>query len=301
MNHFSKRRRLLLLAAASAGLPLSQVSALVSGRDRIDSVPRLAVCLGSGGKHGYAHIGAIRAFDRLGLKPDIVCGTSAGAIAGVLWAAGHGADRIEEIVNETDWYTGQLPRIPVLGIGRLDSLRELIDRHVGHRRIESLPTRFAAVATDLDTGQPVLLDQGSTGQVVAASASVPLRYEPVTIGGKRLVDGALSAPVPVDAAHAIGATFTVAVDVAYRPYEEPVSGISDVAFQTFHIMVNRLIDEQIKRADFPIRLDVHEAMRGDDVLSKVIRTGELAVHQHWPELKRTLSRTGFLTPDDASR
>jgi len=115
----------------------------------------------------------------------------------------------------------------------------------------------------------------------------------VTIGGKRLVDGALSAPIPVDAAHAIGARFAVAVDVAYRPYEEPVSGISDVAFQTFHIMVNRLIEEQIKRADFAIRLDVHEVMRGDDVLSNVIRAGEGAVHQHWPELKRALSRRGF--------
>jgi NTE family protein len=293
MNHFSNRRRQLLLAAVSAGLPLSQVAALVNERDPIDSVTQLAVCLGSGGKHGYAHIGAIRAFDRFGLKPDIVCGTSAGAIAGVLWAAGHGADTIEKIVNETDWYTQRLPRIPMLGIGKLDGLRELIDRHVGHRRIEALPTRFAAVATDLDTGQPVLLDEGPTGQAVAASASVPLRYEPVTVGGKRLVDGALSAPVPVDAAHAIGATFAVAVDVAYRPYEEPVSGISDVAFQTFHIMVNRLIEEQIKRADFAIRLDVHEVMRGDDVLSNVIRAGEGAIHQHWSELKRALSRVGF--------
>ena len=255
MNDFSTRRRRLLIATVTAGLPLSLFSALVNGRDPIDPVPKLAICLGSGGRHGYAHIGVIRAFDRLGLKPDIVCGTSAGAIAGVLWAAGHGADTIEEIVNETDWYTGGVPRIPMLGSGRLDSLRELIDRHVGHRRIESLPTRFAAVATDLDTGQPVLLDNGPTGQVVAASASVPLRYEPVPIGGKRLVDGALSAPGPVDAAYAIGARFAVAVDVAYRPYEEPVSGISDVAFQTFHIMVNRLIEEQIKRADFAIRLD----------------------------------------------
>ena len=295
MSRFSKRRRRLILAAATAGLPLPKALAFNNASEQVDQVPQLAVCLGSGGKHGYAHIGAIRAFDRLGLKPDIVCGTSAGAIAGALWAAGHDADAIERIVNETDWYTGRLPRIPVLGIGKLDRLRELVDRHVGNKRIESFPTRFAAVATDLDTGQPVLLDKGSAGQVVTASASVPLRYEPVTIGGKRLVDGALSAPVPVDAARQVGATFTVAVDVAYRPYEEAVSGISDVAFQMFHIMVNRLIDEQIKRADFAIRLDAHEAMRGDDMFSNVIRAGEGAVHRQWPELTRALARAGFLT------
>jgi NTE family protein len=295
MSHFSKRRRRLILAAATAGLPLPKALAFNNASEQVDQVPQLAVCLGSGGKHGYAHIGAIRAFDRLGLKPDIVCGTSAGAIAGALWAAGHDADAIERIVNETDWYTGRLPRIPVLGIGKLDRLRELVDRHVGNKRIESFPTRFAAVATDLDTGQPVLLDKGSAGQVVTASASVPLRYEPVTIGGKRLVDGALSAPVPVDAARQVGATFTVAVDVAYRPYEEAVSGISDVAFQMFHIMVNRLIDEQIKRADFAIRLDAHEAMRGDDMFSNVTRAGEGAVHRQWPELTRALARAGFRT------
>ena len=295
MRRFSKRRRQLLLAAASAGLPLSHAPAFGNERQYVDSVAKLAVCFGSGGKHGYAHIGVIRAFDRLGLKPDIVCGTSAGAIAGALWAAGHGADAIEEIVSETDWYTGRLPRIPMLGIGKLDSLRELVDRHVGNKRIESFPTRFAAVATDLDTGQPVLLDQGPAGQVVAASASVPLRYEPVTIEGKRLVDGALSAPVPVDAAHQFGATFTIAIDVAYRPYEEAISGISDVAFQMFHIMVNRLIDEQIKRADFAIRLDAHAAMRGNGTLSDVIRVGERAVRRQWPELTRALARAGFLT------
>lgn len=294
MNRFSRRRRKLLLAAVAAGLPIPMALAFKDESAQVDHAPQLAVCLGSGGKHGYAHIGAIRAFDRLGLKPDIVCGTSAGAIAGALWAAGHDADAIERIVNETDWYTGRMPRIPVLGIGKLDRLRELVDRHVGSKRIESFPTRFAAVATDLDTGQPVLLDKGSAGLVVSASASVPLRYEPVTIGGKRLIDGALSAPVPVDAACQVGATFTVAVDVAYRPYEEAISGISDVAFQMFHIMVNRLIDEQIKRAEFAIRLDAHEAMRGDDMLSNVIRAGEGAVHRHWPELTRALARAGFM-------
>lgn len=292
MSCFSKRRRRLLFAAATAGLQLPKALAFNSESEQVDRVPQLAVCLGSGGKHGYAHIGAIRAFDQLGLKPDIVCGTSAGAIAGVLWAAGHGADAIERIVNETDWYAGRLPRIPVLGIGKLDRLRELVDRHVASKRIESFPTRFAAVATDLDTGQSVLLDKGPAGQVVAASASVPLRYEPVTIGGKRLVDGALSAPVPVDAARQVGATFTLAIDVAYRPYEEAISGISDVAFQMFHIMVNRLIDEQIKRADFAIRLDAHQAMRGDDMLSSVIRAGEDAVHRQWPELTEARARAG---------
>ena len=116
-----------------------------------------------------------------------------------------------------------------LGIGRLDGLSALIDKHTDQLGIEALPTRFAAVATDLDSGLPVILDHGPAGRAVAASSSIPIRYEPVAIEGKRLIDGALSAPMPVDAARSLGADFTIAIDVAYRPYEEPVSGITDVA------------------------------------------------------------------------
>jgi NTE family protein len=256
---------------------------------RAGQTPSIAVCFSSGALHGYAHVGAIRAFQALGLKPDVITGTSVGAIAGVLWAAGYDADAIEAIADDPNWHEASGLRIPVLGIGKLDGLRDMIDRHAGGKSIETLPTRFAAVATDLDSGQAVTLDRGPAGQAVAASSSVPIRYEPVTIDRRRLIDGALSAPVPVDAARALGAEFTIAIDVAFRPYEEPVSGITGVAFQIFHIMVNRLIDEQIKRVDFPIRLDLHQTMRGEGGIPALIRAGEEAVYGRWPELQRALS------------
>jgi NTE family protein len=259
-------------------------------RSEPSSAPTVAVCLGAGGTHGYAHIGVIRALQKLGLRPRIIAGTSVGAIAGVLWAAGLDADAIEALATDSSGHEASGLRLPRLGLRTLTPLQELLDRTLGPAGIESLPTHFCAVATDLDSGRPVVLRTGRAGAVVAASASVPIRYEPTEIGGRRLVDGALSAPVPVDAARGLGADFTIAVDVAYRPYEEAVSGITGVAFQIFYIMVNRLIDEQIRRADFAIRLDVHATLRNEGGIAAVIRAGERAVHERWPALQAAVAR-----------
>lgn len=296
-NMTCQQRRQLILGAMAVGLLPKLAGAADQSNQRSGRTPSVAVCFGSGALHGYAHVGAIRAFQRLGLKPDAITGTSVGAIAGVLWAAGYDADAIEMIADDPNWHEASGLRIPVLGIGKLDGLRDMIDRHAGGRNIEALPTRFAAVATDLDSGQAVTLDRGPAGQAVAASSSVPIRYEPVTIDGRRLIDGALSAPVPVDAARALGAEFTIAIDVAFRPYEEPVSGITGVAFQMFHIMVNRLIDEQIKRVDFAIRLDVHQTMRGEGGIPALIRASEEAVYRRWPALQRVLRAAGIEFPN----
>lgn len=267
-----------------------------SGRHKSGAAPKIAVCFGSGGLHGYAHIGAVRAFERLGLRPDIICGTSVGALVGVLWAAGMGSDEIESIAGEKDWYGLGWPRIPRLGIGRLDALRDMIDTRIGGRSIESLPIQFAAVATDLQTGKAVVLNRGRPGEAAAASASVPLRYEPMLINGRQLIDGALTAPVPVDAARALGADFCIAIDIAYRPREEPVTGFTDVAFQTFHILINQLIDEQIRRADFAIRLDVHSIMRDEGGLARLVREAEHAVYRRRFELTKALENKGMGLP-----
>jgi NTE family protein len=288
MTRLLHRRRFVQGAAALGFMPLwarsPDLPAVPAARE-----PTVAVCFGSGAVHGYAHVGAIRAFEAVGLRPDVITGTSVGAIAGVLWASGHEAAAIEAIANDPDWRDSIELRLPALGFGRLDGLRDMVDRHTGRRPIETLPIRFAAVATDLDDGRSVILDHGPAGPAVAASSSVPLRHEPVTIDGRRLVDGALSAPVPIDAARELGADFTIAVDVAYRPYEAPISGISDVAFQMFHILVNRLIDEQIRRADFAIRFDVHQVMSEDNGSAALIRAGEAAVRRRWPQLRRALA------------
>lgn len=286
------RRRLVLSAGLVALCPAVGLADKVSAA-RPGGSPKLAVCLGSGGLHGFAHIGVIRAFERMGVRPDIICGSSVGAVVGLLWAAGFSASEIEAIAGEREWYELSWFRIPKLGLGKLDELRKVLNQHIAGRRVESLPVRFAAVATDLETGRPVILDRGEPGRVAAASASVPLLYEPVQIDGRELVDGALTAPVPIDAARALGADFCLAVDVAYRPDDEAVTGLSDVAFQAFHILINRLIDEQIRRADYALRLDAHQFMRGEGGLQNLVQQAERSVYRRRVDLIAALSQAGI--------
>ena len=286
-KHALARRRFIGLAPGLGLLSLLPASA--KSKTKVSSNnPVTAVCFGSGSLHGYAHIGAVRAFEALGFKPNLICGTSVGAIIGVLWAAGLTAREIEETVLDNDRFKFKMPRLPQLGLGTLDELESLIEKVTGNASIESLPTKFAAIATDLDTGELIQLSRGPAGKAVAASASIPLRYEPTVINGKRLVDGALSEPVPVLTARALGADQVVAIDVAYRPYEGPVSGFIDVAFQMFHIMVNKLIDKQISQADLGITMDVHEITQNDDVHINLIAAGEQAVHEKSHQLLELL-------------
>jgi NTE family protein len=218
----------------------------------------------------------------------VITGCSAGAIAGALWAAGKRADEIATLAMDASWREYDRLRLPRFGLGDLTRLESLIDKSTNAARIEDLATAFAAVATDLVSGQGKVLRSGPLARVVTASACVPIRFEPVIIDGHYLVDGALTAPLPVDAARALGADVVVSVDVAYRPYEDAVTGLTGVAFQMFHIMVNQLIAEQARRADHAIRLDVHGLMKNGEDPRVLIDHGERAVLDQWPALAARL-------------
>jgi NTE family protein len=273
------RRAVLRAAGLAASLTWTAPRAAQSAGKR-----RVGIAFGSGGMHGLAHVGAIRAFQALGARPAVVAGCSVGAIVGGLWAAGRTAEEIEvAAVEEFEREAGRW-RLPLFGLGSRGELAALIEKNTRVARIEDLPTAFAAVATDLQTGRGEILRRGPLAPAIAASASVPLLYEPVLIDGRRLVDGALTAPIPVDAARALGADVVIAIDVAYRPYEEGVSGITGVAFQMFHIMVNQLINEQVRRADHAIRLSVHALMKGSADPRQLVTAGEQGVRDAWPRL-----------------
>jgi NTE family protein len=273
------RRDVLRAIGLAAAAPWA---ATAGGQEK---APRPAgIAFGSGGMHGLAHVGAIRAFQALGARPAVIAGCSAGAIAGGLWAAGRSANEIEALALDESWREQGRWHLPRFGLGRLDRLQELIDARTDSARIETMPIPFVAVATNLVTGRTELLRRGPLAPAIAASASVPVLYEPVRLDGRYLVDGALTAPLPIDAARALGAQAVVAIDVAYRPYEDSVSGIAGAAFQMFHIMVNQLIAEQVRRADYAIRLDVHALMKDGADPRVLIDEGERAVYRAWPAL-----------------
>jgi len=177
--------------------------------------PRLGLALGGGAARGWAHIGVIRALEAAGIRPDMVCGTSIGALVGAAYAGGE-LDRFERWVMEM----GIRELISFLdlrlsgGVIKGERLMEFLRRNFVDRPIEELALPFAAVATALGTGSEVWLRSGSTIEAVRASSALPGLFPPVRRDGQVLADGALVNPVPVSLARAMGAEIVIAVDLS---------------------------------------------------------------------------------------
>lgn len=176
--------------------------------------PRVGLALGSGSARGWAHIGVIRALEKAGIRPDVVCGTSIGALVGAAYVAGE-LSRLESWVRGLQF--GDVVGFADLqfGAGLLkgDRLMQFLRNHFADRPLEQLERPFAAVATSLQTGAEVWLRSGSTLDAVRASISLPGIFTPVRCDGSLLVDGGLTNPVPVSLARAMGADVVIAVDL----------------------------------------------------------------------------------------
>lgn len=176
--------------------------------------PRLGLALGGGSARGWAHVGVIRALEQAGIRPDLVCGTSVGALVGAAYAAG-------ELDGFEQWLLGMgikevLSFLDVRLNGGMIKGERLMDhfrRNFVDRPIEELAMPFACVATALHNGAEVWLREGSTVDAIRASIALPALFAPVVREGVLLVDGGLVNPVPVSLARAMGADLLIAVDL----------------------------------------------------------------------------------------
>jgi NTE family protein len=177
--------------------------------------PRIGLALGGGSARGWSHIGVIRVLEQACIKPDIVCGTSIGALVGAVYAAGE-LERFEQwvlglkISDVVSYMDVSLSS----GLLKGERIMEFFRRDYVDRAIEDLPIPFAAIATSLKTGAEVWLREGSTLEAVRASIALPGLFEPSLKDGAILVDGGLVNPVPVSLARAMGADFVIAVDLS---------------------------------------------------------------------------------------
>jgi NTE family protein len=184
--------------------------------DLIQRKPRIGLALGAGSARGWAHIGAIRALEERGVKPDLVCGTSIGALVGAAYASGE-LDRLESWVTGLAWTT--VLRLMDLtwrgGLIRGNRLFDLFRKMFEKRDIAALPVLFGAVATELASGRELWLRRGDVLDAVRASCAMPGLFAPVIRDGVVLVDGGLVNPVPVSMCRALGADIVIAVDLSW--------------------------------------------------------------------------------------
>lgn len=178
---------------------------------------KIGLALGGGAARGWSHIGVIRALLDAGIEPDIIAGTSMGAVVGGCYAAGH-LDAVEEFARE-------LTRRRVFGLldfnfggtGLINGQRltERLQTTIGERNIEDLDVRFAAVATEIGTGHEIWLSRGPLIEAVRASYALPGIFKPVKCNGRWLFDGALVNPVPISLCRALGARYVIAVNLNF--------------------------------------------------------------------------------------
>jgi NTE family protein len=218
--------------------------------------PKLALVLSSGGARAFAHVGVIEELEGAGLRPDLVVGSSAGALVGAIYARHGSAAKLRELTRTADWSVMfPNPALARFGAGaRSEAFERMLRGLLGSERIERLSLGFAAVATDLQTGELVAFVAGDVVRAVRASAAAPGRFLPAQIDGRTYADGALASPLPVQTARALGADYVIAVDVTYPPRDAaPVNDFTDLLYQAFHIQAARITAWELERADLVIR------------------------------------------------
>jgi NTE family protein len=178
--------------------------------------PKIGLALGCGAARGLAHIGILKVLEKHRISVDIVTGTSMGAFIGGAYASGIKVSDMEEIALNADWKLNAMMFFPTISSsGFVDGkrIKEFLKSIIGNRNIEELDRKFACVATDILTGEEIVIDQGSLIDAIRASISIPTIFTPVYHGNRFLVDGGIVNPVPVDLARRMGADIVIAVNV----------------------------------------------------------------------------------------
>jgi len=255
--------------------------------------PKIGLALGGGAARGFAHIGVIKALESQGIVPDIVVGTSAGSLVGVLYAAGNDGFALHKLALEMDEAAISDWSVPIFaktaGVLKGEALQNYVNKALNHISLEKLKIPFGAVATDLNSGLPILFQRGNAGIAVRASSAVPGVFQPVKIGDHVYVDGGLVSPVPVRFARQMGADFVIAVNISAQPDAQPSSSTVEMLLQTFAIMGQSINQYELKDADVVIQPRLG-TMKGSDFAGRnlAILAGEQAAAAVMPELKQKL-------------
>jgi NTE family protein len=269
------------------------------GIKRLSGMRKIGLALGGGAARGLAHIGVLEVLEREGITVDVIAGTSAGAGVGALYAQGTPATQIKELALNTSWkrlvslVDLTLPRSGFIEGARVKNLLRSI---IGDIEFSDLKIPMACVATDIKSGEEVVINNGSVLEGVRASISVPVIFTTVKWQDRYLVDGGLVNPVPVSTVREMGADFVIAVNVIpdvgdrsrqAQGFKKP--NIFNVMLQSMYITTYSAVRSSLEGADIVIEpqlkhigyVDFHRAR---DCISQ----GELAAQELIPQIKEQL-------------
>jgi NTE family protein len=256
--------------------------------------PRVGLALSGGAARGIAHIGVIRVLQEHQIPIDVISGTSAGALVGGALAAGMPLAEIEEMGRRLRWRDMGRMTISRLGVQSNARMQELIEARFPFKRFEDLPVPFAAVATDLHTGAPVLMSgKGSVALAIRASCAIPGWYVPVTDEhGRQLIDGGVVANIPTVAARFLGAELVIAVDVNSEgaKFLSAPTSIIGVLIQSMMVVQRTASTHQLQAASIVISPSVGH-IRWDEMsrADELIKLGEQSARSQIESIKQLLA------------
>ena len=194
---------------------------------------KVGLALGSGAARGLCYIGVLEVLEESGIRPDMIAGTSIGALIGAMYASGVPVTRMEEVSSSLNWRQLALlldPIIPTSGLIDGKKVARFIDELLPVKSFEELERPLAVTATDIETGELVIIRQGSLLEAIEASIAFPGIFNPVRIGDRFLVDGGLCAPVPTDVVREMGADTVIgvcAIPEVEKDYQEAFTPVSE--------------------------------------------------------------------------
>ena len=247
---------------------------------------KVGIAFGGGGARGLTHLGAIKAFEEFGIKFDRVAGTSAGSLAGAMYAAGYTYQQMYDIaknLRKKDIKTNRVPFMP----SQLDGLGENLIENLGDINIEDLQIPFSAVAVDLVSTKETVFSKGNLAKAVMSSCAVPAVFQPVEYKGMILADGGLQNTIPADILRYYGCDYVISVDVnKSRTYGTNSTKLTDVFMCSLRILMKDNATRGYKYSDLVIGPETKRfKATSPDGLEDMIEEGYNAVVDAMPKIK----------------
>ena len=272
------------------------------------SSPKIGLALSGGAARGMAHVGVLRALLEHGVRIDCVAGTSAGSIVGGAFAAGMPIDEIAEFGRTMRWRDIGRVTMSRLGVQSNERLEQYLRARLPVTTFEELQMPFAAIATDLATGQAVVLkDEGDVPFAIRASCTIPGWYVPVLDQqGRQLVDGGLVAVIPATVTRALGADIVIAVDVNSEgaTFITPSSSVIGVLVQSMMVVQKTASNYQLKMSDLVISPKVghirwDEMGRAEELMEAGYKVGLESIPHVREVIDRFLKSVSSVVPEFA--
>lgn len=223
----------------------------------------LGLVLGGGGARGFAHIGVAKALYEKGIRPDIISGVSAGAIAGAFLASGMNPDDIFRLLKEQDFMKISTFKMSKQGFIRLDGLKEQIKIHIPQKNLEDLPTPLIVAVCNLNKARTEYISSGPLAEIVLASSSIPILFSPVKMGGQVYVDGGILDNLPIKPVRKI-CNKVIAVNISPIHDTDKLNNMLQIATRVFHVSVDKSTIKSGKLADLyiePPGVDHYDILR----------------------------------------